>query len=176
MSPRRRQWLAALATVLLVLAVTVAWTSYLRARSTPLHVQVEPGAMAAPAQESAMAIRLTSLTVTPGLLTDGDTNYAPAGAVWVIAVLDYVPPPEGGTCRLDLLAIDGRSWSPSDSLDYEGSRTLPGYCSATPGEGTPRAELIYLIPQDAAGQLAGLVSSATAYRGTEPFWVLTPPN
>lgn len=174
MSARRRQWLAALASLLVVLAVTVAWTSYLRARSTPMHVQTAPGAMANPGQESGMAIRLASLTVTPGLLTDGDTNYAPAGAVWAIAVVDYVPPPEGGSCRLDLLATDGRTWSPSDSLDYDGSRALSGFCSAKPGEGTPRAELIYLIPQDAADDLAGLVSSVTAYRGTDPFWVLTP--
>ena len=176
MSPRRRQWLAALAIALLVLAVTVAWTSYLRARSTPLHVQVEPGAMATQARVYPTATRLPRLTAPPGLPPDADTTSAPAGAVWVIAVLDYVPPPEGGTCRLDLLAIDGRSWTPSDSLDYEGSRTLPGYCSATPGEATPRAELISLIPPEPASRLAGLVSSATADRGTDPFWVLTPPD
>lgn len=176
MSPRRRQWLAAVATLLLVLAVTVAWTSYLRARSTPLHLQVQPGALAGPQHEFGTPSRLASLTVTPGLLTDRDTNYAPAGAVWVVAVVDYLPSPEGGSCPLDLLATDGRTWSPVGLLDLDGSRPLSGYCSARPGEGTPRAELIYLIPQKAAGELAGLVSSATAYRGTEPYWVLTPPG
>jgi hypothetical protein len=119
-------------------------------------------------------MRLVSLTVTPALVTNREVNYAQAGAVWVIAVVDYTPPPEGGFCRLHLIATDGRAWSSIDSLGYEGERVLPTSCSAKPGEGTPRVELIYLIPETAATQLAGLASSATAYRGTEPFWTLTP--
>ena len=174
MSERRRQWLAVAVTGLLVLAMVVGWGGYLRARATPHYMQVPPGAVATPEQGYDMPMRLVSLTVTPALVTNREVNYAQAGAVWVIAVVDYTPPPEGGFCRLHLIATDGRAWSSIDSLGYEGERVLPTSCSAKPGEGTPRVELIYLIPETAATQLAGLASSATAYRGTDPFWTLTP--
>ena len=109
MSERRRQWLAVAVTGLLVLAMVVGWGGYLRARATPHYVQVPPGAVATPEQGYDMPMRLVSLTVTPALVTNREVNYAQAGAVWVIAVVDYTPPPEGGFCRLHLIATDGRA-------------------------------------------------------------------
>ncbi len=176
MTARNRQWVAAAAAAALVLAVLVGWLSYLHARNTPSYAQVAAGELANPEQEGGMPIRLTSLTVTQQLVTDRQVNAAPAGALWVIAVVDYTPSDGGGGCSLDLLAVDGRRWSTVSFLDYEGSRTLDEYCSAKPGEGTPRAELIYTVPEDAAGSLAGLISMRTGYRGTNPYPVLTPPR
>ena len=73
-------------------------------------------------------------------------------------------------------AVDGRTWSSVDSLDYEGSRTMPSSCPAKPGEGAPRSEFVYLISENAAASLAGLVSDTLGYRGTSPYPVLTPPG
>ncbi len=176
MTDRRRQWVATAASFALVLAIAVGWLSYLHARNTPTFAQVPPGGLADPAPEGGMPMRLASLTLTQLLVTDRELNAAPAGALWVIAVVDYAPPPEGAFCRLDLLAVDGRRWTSMSSLDYEGSRTLSGDCSATPGDGTPRVELIYQIPEDAAAELAGLVNAVNGYRGIGARAVLTPPG
>lgn len=174
MTARRRQWLIAASTLLAVLAITLAWVGYLQARSTPHWRQTEPGAMVDPMPEGGMPMRLTSLTVSSMLVTDRGDQPAPAGAVWVVAVIDYLPPPEGSHCGLVLLATDGRQWSSTGALDFEGSRGLQGGCPLKPGEGTPRGEQVYLIPADAADSLAGLAAEVTAYRGTAPYPVLTP--
>lgn len=175
MSPRRRQWLAVLITASLVVSMLIGWGGYLRARATPHYVQTAPGASATPGHENSTSMRLASLTVTQGLVTDRTVDYAPPGALWVIAVVDYVPPPEGASCFLNLLATDGRTWTSRSSLDYRGSRVLPASCSAEPGQ-SGQVELIYQIPEDAASHLAGLVTGGLAYRGTDPYWVLTPPR
>lgn len=176
MTPRSRQWLVTAIVCGFVLAVATGWLSYLHSRSTPHYLQAPPGQPAAPEQEGGMPMRLASLTVTQQLVTDQQANVAPANALWVIAVVEYTPPPEGGSCRLDLLAVDGRRWSSRSPFDFEGSRVLQPYCTEKPGEGTRRAEFVYLIPEDAAGSLAGLTSAFVAYRGTQPYLVLTPPG
>ena len=176
MKPRDRQWLAAAVVAICVLAALTAWLSYLNARSNPHYQQVAPGEQAVPQRDGGMPIRLSSLTITQQLVTDREVNAAPANALWVIAVIDYVPPPDGASCSLALLAVDGRRWTSRSSLDFEGSRPLESGCLAKPGEGAPRAELIYLIPESAAGSLAGLVQDTYADRGTEPTLVLTPPG
>ncbi|MFT4295271.1 MAG: hypothetical protein QM582_07650 [Micropruina sp.] len=174
LAERSRQWLVAAIAVLAVLAGVVAWTSYLNARGAAHWRQTEPGAMADPLPEGGMPMRLASLTVTPMLTTDRGDQPAPAGALWVIAVIDYQPPPQGSHCGLVLLAADGRRWNPVGSLDYSGSRALPQGCGGTPGEGVPRGEQIYLIPADAAGTLAGLGHPVLGHRGTTAYPVLTP--
>lgn len=176
MKPRNRQWLVAAVTFVCVLAVITAWLGYLHARSNPHYQQVAPGEPAVPQRDGGMPIRLISLTITQQLVTDRQVNAAPANALWVLAVIDYVPPPDGASCALALLAVDGRRWISRSYQDYEGSRPLESGCLAKPGEGTPRAELIYLIPESAAGSLAGLVQDTYAYRGTDPTLVLTPPG
>lgn len=175
MTPRRRQWLRAAAALVAVLALTVAWVGYLHARSTPQWRQTAPGEWADPLPEAGMPMRLATLTATPMLVTDRGEQPAPAGAVWVVAVIEYRPPPEGSHCGLVLLAVDGRRWNAVSSLDFDGRRALDAGCTAGPGGGTPRGEQIYLIPADAAGSLAGLVGVVTAHRGTTAYPVLTPP-
>lgn len=175
MTDRLRHWLVACIAAMSVLGVTVAWTAYLYARSTPHWQQSEPGAFADPLPEGGMPMRLASLTVTPILVTDRGEQPAPAGALWVLAVIEYQPPPQGGSCILNLLAVDGRQWGAVSPLDVDGERPLDFGCTATPGSGTPRAEHLYLIPEDAAGSLAGLVGIVSAHRGTSPYTVLTPP-
>lgn len=173
MSPRRRQWLAAAAVFLFVLAATVGWAGYLNARNTPRWQQTAPGAWTDPLPEGGMPMRLASLTTAPVLVTDRGDQVAPAGAVWVIAVIDYRPPSEGSHCMLVLLAQDGRRWNAVSPLDYSGERGIASGCGAK-SEQEPRGEQIYLIPEDAAGSLAGLVAVVNAYRGTTPHPVLTP--
>jgi hypothetical protein len=173
---RARQRLGTAIALLFVVAVVVAWGGYLHARSTPRWQQTAPGAPANPETEGGMPMRLVSLTVSPVLVTDTEANSAPAGALWVIAVLEYEPPPEGSYCNLDLLAVDGRRWRASSQLDYDGQRPLNSGCLSVAGAGVPRSELLYLIPSDAAGSLAGLVTTVTGYRGTAAHPVLTPPG
>lgn len=175
MTDRLRQWLVACIAGASVLGVTVAWTAYLNARSTPHWQQTVPGAFADPLPEGGMPMRLASLTVAPMLATDRGDQPAPAGALWVIAVIEYRPPAEGGYCMLNLLAVDGRQWGTVSPLDVDGRRSLESGCTATPGSGTPRAEQLYLIPEDAAGSLTGLVGIVSAHRGISAHPVLTPP-
>ena len=175
MTERVRQWTVAAATVTFVAAAVLGWSAYLHARSTPRYQQTAAGAAADPLHRDGMPLRLASLTVTPSLVTDREASPAPSGALWVLAVVEYEPV-DGGSCLLDLLAVDGRRWSRVDLTAYRGDRTLEPFCSAAPGTGAARAELVYLIPADAAGSLAGLVSTVTGYRGTEPYRVLTPPG
>lgn len=175
MNVRTRQWMVAGAVFLAVLAVTVGWVGYLHARSTPHWQQTAPGAWADPLPEGGMPMRVASLTTTPMLITDRGDQPAPAGALWAIAVIDYRPPAEGSYCALILLAADGRRWSGVSPLDYSGKRALDSGCGSPAGaDGTARGELIYLIPEDGAGSLAGLAGVVSAYRGTTPHPVLTP--
>ena len=176
MTERVRQWTVAAATVTFVAAAVLGWSAYLHARSTPRYQQTAAGAAADPLHRDGMPLRLASLIVTPSLVTAREASRAPSGALWVIAVVEYEPVTEAGSCPLDLLATDGRRWSRVDRTAYRGDRTLEPFCSAAPGTGAARAELIYLIPADAADALAGLVSPVTGYRGTEPYRVLTPPG
>lgn len=177
MNARTRQWMVAGAVFLAVLAVTVGWVGYLHARSTPHWQQTAPGAWADPLPEGGMPMRVASLTVTPTLTTDRGEQPAIAGALWVVAVVEYQPPPEGGACLLNLLASDGRQWGAVSPIDVDGRRPLESGCTATPGgAGTPRAEQLYLIPENAADSLVGLVGIVSAYRGTAPHPVLTPPS
>lgn len=176
MTERIRQWLLAAVTFTLVVAVAGAWLAYLNARNTPHYRQTEPGAAAVPNQDGGLQLRLVSLVTTATLVTNRDATHAPAGALYVVAVIDYVPDPDGGLCWLDLLAVDGRRWATTPLTELSGERALPASCSSKPGEGAPRAELIYLVPEEAVTSLAGLVSTSTAYRTTDPYWVLTPPR
>ncbi len=78
MTDRLRQWLVACIAGASVLGVTVAWTAYLNARSTPHWQQTVPGAFADPLPEGGMPMRLASLTVAPMLATDrGDPRTPP---------------------------------------------------------------------------------------------------
>lgn len=178
MTERGREWLVAAAAALFVLAATVAWGGLLNARATPHWVQTEPGAMANTAPEGGMPMRLVSLTATGLLVTDSkEPSPAPAGAVWVIAVIEYDPPEEGSSCLLGLMAADGRRWDAVIGTEYTGSRQLKSGCLATKGEEVaPRAELIFLIPSDAVASIAGVGYATTAYRGLAPYQVLTPPR
>ena len=175
MTGRLRQWLVAGSAVLAVLSITVAWVGLLHARSTSHWQQTAPGGFADPLPEGGMPMRLASLTVTPILVTDRGETPAPAGALWVIAVIEYQPPPEGGYCVLNLLAVDGRQWGAVSPIQIDGRRPLESGCAATPGSGTPRAAQLYQVPEDAAGSLAGLVGIVSAHRGTSAHAVLTPP-
>lgn len=178
MTERARQWTVTASAALVVLAAIVAWGGYLHARATPHWVQTPPGAMTATAPDGGMPLRLVSLTTTQLLVTDAaEPNAAPAGALWVIAVIEYEPPDEGSSCLLRLLAADGRRWDPVDSSGYTGSRELASGCLAKKGDQrTPRSELIFLIPEDEVTSIAGLGHGTTAYRGPAPFPVLTPPR
>ncbi|MBK8446947.1 MAG: hypothetical protein IPL41_09805 [Micropruina sp.] len=176
MTARARQWLLAAVTFAVVVAVTGGWLAYLNARSTPHHQQTAPGAQAVPDFDGGLTVRLLSLVVTPTLVTDKEPAHAPAGAAYVVALVDYEPQADGTGCWLHLLAVDGRRWSMLDPLELPGRRELPSNCSASPGDATTRAELIYLIPEQATGALAGLVSSGLAHRSTEAYPVLTPPQ
>lgn len=174
MSGRLREWLVTAVAVLAVLAAVVGWTAYLNARGVQHWQQTGPGAMADPLPEGGMPMRLASLTVTEMLVTDRGDQPSPAGALWVVAVIEYQPPPDGSHCALVLLAVDGRRWNPLSSLDYSGGRSLPSGCGRKPGDGEPRGEQIYLIPADAAGALAGLGQPSVGYRGSTAFPLLTP--
>ncbi|MCW3159447.1 hypothetical protein [Micropruina sonneratiae] len=176
MSARGRQWLGTAAIVAMVLALTTAWAGWLNARSSPHYQQAGPGAFADPVPEGSMPIRLASLTATPVLLTDRDQVPSAAGTVWVVALLEYQPPPDGSFCMVDLVAVDGRRWSTVSVLEYTGERGHEADCLAKPGEREPVAELLYQVPEDVVDELAGLASSSTGYRGLNPYWVLTPPG
>lgn len=176
MTERVRQWLLAGIVFTLVVAVAGAWLGYINARNTPHYRQTEPGAVAVPDQNSRLQLRLVSLVTTATMVTSRDSAHAPAGALYVVAVVEYVPDPDGSLCWLDLLAVDGRRWATTELTEVSGERELPTSCSSEPVNGTPRAELIYLVPEQAVNSLAGLVSSSTAYRTTDPYWVLTPPG
>ena len=171
---RRRQWLVAATALLAVLAITLAWGVFLNARSTPRWERTAPGAWADPLPEGGMPMRLASVKLTPALVTDRGEQPAPAGALWVIAVVEYRPPEEGSYCSLILLAADGRSWNAVSPLDYSGRRVLDYGCGGRGAAGPARGEQIYLIPEDAAGSLSGLAGVVTAYRGTAPHPVLAP--
>lgn len=178
MTQRTREWLVAVAAALFVLAATVAWGGLLSARATPHWVQTEPGAMTNTAPDGGMPMRLVSLTATPLLATDAkDPNTSPAGTVWVVAVIEYDPPEEGSSCLLRLIAADGRRWDAVLGTEYRGSRPLKSGCLARKGEEVaPRAELIFVIPSDAVASIAGLGYGTSAYRGLNPYPVLTPPR
>lgn len=167
---RRRSWRVATAALLAVLATVTFWSALLHARSTPHYSQTAPGAWARPTPDG-MPLRLVQLTRTPVLVTDREQNPAPAGATYVVALLEFDSAGvEFPSCILHLLATDGRRWRPQSGLDYEGSRVLPDGCSAG-----SRAELVFLIPDDAAPVLAGLVAGSTANRSLDAYPVLTPP-
>lgn len=174
MSARRRQWRTAAVVFLVVLAVTLGWVSFLHVRSTPRWQPTAPGEWANPLPEGGMPMRLASLSTAPVLVTDRGDQPAPAGALWVIAVVEYQPPPTAHFCMLVLLAQDGRRWNAVSPLDYSGRRPIPNGCTSPAGSGTPRGEQLYLIPEEAAGSLTGLAGVVTAYRGTDPHPVLTP--
>lgn len=177
MTGRRGQWRTAAIAAAVRASTTAAWVSLLWARSTPHWQPTPPGAFANPLPEGGMPMRVASLTVTPTLTTDRGEQPAIAGALWVVAVVEYQPPPEGGACLLNLLASDGRQWGAVSPIDVDGRRPLESGCTATPGgAGTPRAEQLYLIPENAADSLVGLVGIVSAYRGTAPHPVLTPPS
>ncbi|MBP8918639.1 MAG: hypothetical protein R2719_12275 [Micropruina sp.] len=173
---RGRQWRRTAIVAALVLAVVVGWGTYLHARSTPDYRLGAPGAAVDPDPDGLAPMRLLSLEVTDSLSTDRESVPAPAGAVWVAAVVGYDPLPENRVCTLALLADDGRRWSASTPLDVgvSGSRPLTAGC-LTPGDDR-RSEFLYLVPATAAGSLAGLVHANTGYRGLAPYWVLTPPG
>lgn len=176
MSPRLRQWALAGVALLVSLALMIGWTGYLNARNNPRLMQTPPGGQARPYPEGSMLMRVSSMVITEQVVTNRGANPAPAGMLWVVAIIDFVPEADFPGCSLDLLATDGRRWTEIEYGALEGTRATPGFCSNNlePGQ-QPRAELVYRIPETAAGSLAGLVSERTGYRGTEPFWVLTPP-
>ena len=114
MTERVRQWLLAGIVFTLVVAVAGAWLGYINARNTPHYRQTEPGAVAVPDQNSRLQLRLVSLVTTATMVTSRDSAHAPAGALYVVAVVEYVPDPDGSLCWLDLLAVDGRRWATTE--------------------------------------------------------------
>lgn len=175
MTPQRRQWLVVGIVLTVIAATIVAYSGVMNARSNARWEQTPPGSFAQPSVYDSTSIRLDSLVVSTQLVTDDKVDVAPAGTVWVVAAISYQPPPGGGVCALSLIAVDGRVWHDVSRLELEGDRPTPASCLEEPGPTPHRAELIYRIPQEAAGQLAGLAVNTPADRTLDPSKVLTPP-
>ena len=166
---RTRWWFLAVP-LALVAIYTVGWVVYADQHLQPHYTRPAPGAAA---EARGGTWRVLALTTTNELTSSSGAPPAvpDAGAVWVVAELEAVPPAAGDrfTCDVDLLGPDEQVWESALAPVQRAAS-----CDAEQAvAGQPyRFETVFLVPERHAHPLGVLVpDTATA----APTPVLTPP-
>lgn len=169
-SDRGRSWMMAAMAFALVLIYLCIWMTYAGIHTYPRFQQLPPGRSLS---VDGVTYRLVGLTRTDVISNGHQTEYAQAGATYVIAQLEIVARTKDPTCSVELVADGKRTWE-SEAEFFD--RRLPQYCGDSDHPvtvGKPwRYEQIFLIPARFAGRLYGIGVEDDA--SPAPTNVLTP--
>ena len=176
-SARRRAWLRAACVIVAVLTYLNIWSAVAIQGLTDYgrYSQLAPGE---PVQAKGAEFRLLSLVQTSQLIDSASDRPVPPAinAVWVVARIDVVrqDPSQQLYCNFQLLGPNRRIWDPSSTyVSREAERRCPTSTETKTGQTYP-VEIVFEIPEDYAGQLAGVVVEDSAGGGARP--VLVPPG
>ncbi|MFT4166706.1 MAG: hypothetical protein QM650_15820 [Microlunatus sp.] len=178
---RRRLWLRAACVIVAVLTYLNVWTVIAIQGLTDYgrYRQQEPGE---PVHASGAEFRLVSLVQSSELMDEISGRPVPpaVNAVWVVARIDVTrsDSDEPLYCDFQLLGPNRRIWDPSStyvSRELERRCPSPTEAKAAADSGpTYPLEIVFEVPENYAGQLAGVVVEDAISGGARQ--VLVPPN